>query len=148
MKNWKENVLGVPGLAVFALCLTVLLFFILPAWLSKHSVVQINAQKLYRDGIVPARNSDDGFFGEVIKITTPTTSKAVILAIRQSMSPGGKVSVHAANALSFAIGDETMQVGEKVHVKQYWHVPNDQLGQNYSVWLAFKLSTNQVAEKK
>ncbi|MEK7644878.1 MAG: hypothetical protein AAB391_00940 [Patescibacteria group bacterium] len=110
---------------------------------------KIVVETLYSDGIMPAMNSDDGFTGEIIKVVTPTKSKVVMLGIRQSsVRPGSEVINNVANAIFFAIGDETMRVGEKVHVRKYWHAPHNQLSQNYTVWLAAKLDTNQVAEKK
>ncbi len=137
------------GLILLALVSAIYFFKDVSEALSKDSAERgASAEILYRDGIMPALNSDDGFAGEVVKITTPTTSKVVMLGIRQSARPGSEVSINVGNAVFFAIGDETMRVGEKVHVRKYWHVPHNQHAQNYSVWIATKLGTNQVAEKK
>lgn len=95
---------------------------------------------LYRDGIMPAVFSDSDCVGEVTSITTPIASKTAILTVRRSTPPDEEIF--------FAFGDETMQVGDKVQLKMFRHVPHEQSEKIYYVWLATKLGTNQVAEKK
>ncbi len=107
----------------------------------------VYAEPLYRDGITPAANSDDGFTGEIIKLVTPTKSKVVMLGIRQSVQPDSETNINVRNAVFFAIGDDTMQVGDKVHVKKYWHVPHNQGAQSYSLWMAMRIG-GEITNKR
>lgn len=141
VKNHRETIMG----GIWILLIATGSFIIVTSWIPSKAGKEEVTNTLYRDGITPALNSDDSFTGEVVKITTPTASKVVMLGVRQLKQPG---EVIVANAIFFAIGDETMLIGEKVRVQKYWHVPHDQLAQSYCVWLASKLGTNQVAEKK
>lgn len=100
---------------------------------------QENSKPLYLDGVTPAKNWPEKYTGEIVKITRPTTSKVVILAIKRSDRPGKEID--------FAIGDDTMQIGDKVSMQMHWHVIHDH-DHNKNIWLATKLGTNQVADAK